>query len=118
MLGIPGCFPANLMHLISLNLTNLLIKLWRGTMDCEPSDDRATWDWAVLQGDTWKDRGKSVADATPYLPRLGHLIDLHAILLKRFQLDIRPRSILRTYLCLLLHHELASVSFQYHLNHP
>lgn len=68
MLGIPGCFPADLMHLISLNLTDLLIKLWRGTMDCEPTDDRATWDWAVLQGDTWKNHGKSVADATPYLP--------------------------------------------------
>ena len=68
MLGIPGCFPADLMHLISLNLTDLLIKLWRGTIDCELSDDRETWDWAVLQGDTWKDHGKSVADATPYLP--------------------------------------------------
>jgi hypothetical protein len=68
MLGIPGCFPADLMHLISLNLTDLLIKLWRGTMDCKPSDDRTTWDWAVLQGNTWKDHGKSVADATPYLP--------------------------------------------------
>ena len=68
MLDIPGCFPADLMHLISLNLTDLLIKLWRGTMDCEPSDDRAAWDWAVLKGDTWKTHGKSVADATPYLP--------------------------------------------------
>lgn len=65
---IPGCFPADLMHLVSLNLTNLLIKLWRGTMDCEPSDDRATWDWAVLQGDVWKIHGKTVADTTPYLP--------------------------------------------------
>jgi hypothetical protein len=68
MLDIPGCFPADLMHLISLNLTDLLIKLWRGTMDCETSDDRATWDWAVLKGNTWKNHGKTVADATPYLP--------------------------------------------------
>lgn len=68
MLEIPGCFPADLMHLISLNLTDLLIKLWRGTMDCDPTDDRATWDWAVLKGDTWKIHGKAVADATPYLP--------------------------------------------------
>lgn len=68
MLGIPGCFPADLMHLVSLNLTDLFLSLWRGTLDCDPSDSIATWDWAVLQGDVWKNHGKNVADATPYLP--------------------------------------------------
>lgn len=68
MLEIPGCFPADLMHLVSLNLTDLFIKLWRGTLDCEPSDDRETWDWVVLKGDIWKFHGKAVADTTPYLP--------------------------------------------------
>jgi hypothetical protein len=67
-LGIPGCFPADLMHLVSLNLTDLIVSLWRGTIDCDLSDDRASWDWAVLKGDTWKLHGKCVADATPYLP--------------------------------------------------
>ena len=56
------------MHLGSLNIPDLLISLWRGTLDCEKSDDRSSWDWAVLQGDTWKSHGKVVAAATPYLP--------------------------------------------------
>lgn len=68
ILEIPGCFPADLMHLISLNITDLFIKLWRGTIDCEQSDDRETWDWAVLKGDIWKMHGKAVGDTTPYLP--------------------------------------------------
>jgi hypothetical protein len=68
VLPIPGCFPADLMHLVSLNLTDLLLCLWRGTLDCDPGDSRDTWDWAVLKGETWKVHGKQVADATPYLP--------------------------------------------------
>ncbi|KAF8871855.1 hypothetical protein BD779DRAFT_1613874 [Infundibulicybe gibba] len=56
------------MHLISLNLTDLLLSLWRGTLDCNAPDDRSTWDWAVLRGDVWRAHGKTVADATPYLP--------------------------------------------------
>jgi hypothetical protein len=68
MLGIPSCFGPDLMHLISLNLTDLLLGLWRGILDCDPHDDRASWDWAVLKGDIWKNHGKRVADATRYLP--------------------------------------------------
>ena len=68
ILPIPGCFPADLMHLISLNLTDLLLGLWRGTIDCDAGDNRDTWHWMVLKGETWKVHGKQVADATPYLP--------------------------------------------------
>jgi len=68
MLSTPGCFPADLMHLVSLNLTDLILSLWRGTIDCDPHDNRASWDWAVLKDETWKRHGKCVADATPYLP--------------------------------------------------
>ena len=68
LLGIPGCFPADLMHLVSLNLTDLFLSLWRGTLDCDHPDSKETWDWAVLQGETWKAHGKKVAAATPYLP--------------------------------------------------
>ncbi|KAF8897774.1 hypothetical protein BD779DRAFT_1667695 [Infundibulicybe gibba] len=67
-LPLPGCFVADLMHLISLNLTDLLLSLWRGTLDCNAPDDKATWDWAVLRGDVWRAHGKTVANATPYLP--------------------------------------------------
>ncbi len=56
------------MHLVSLNLTNLLIALYCGTMKCDPKDDRLSWRWFVLQGDLWKDHGELVAAAAPYLP--------------------------------------------------
>ncbi|EMD33184.1 hypothetical protein CERSUDRAFT_68233 [Gelatoporia subvermispora B] len=56
------------MHLASLNITELFLHLWRGSIECDKNDDRSTWDWAVLQGDVWKAHGESVANATPYLP--------------------------------------------------
>ena len=56
------------MHLASLNIPDLLINLWRGKMDCDTNDNKATWDWATLQGDTWLKHGERVANATPYLP--------------------------------------------------
>jgi hypothetical protein len=68
ILGIPGCFGSDIMHLASLNIPDLLINLWRGIFDCDKKDDRATWDWAVLHGPTWEAHGKQVASATPYLP--------------------------------------------------
>ena len=56
------------MHLLSLNIPDLLINLWRGTMDCDKKDDRMNWDWAVLNGPMWEKHGQQVASATPYLP--------------------------------------------------
>jgi hypothetical protein len=67
-LGVPACFGSDIMHLGSLNLPDILINLWRGTLDCDKGDSRSSWDWAVLQGDTWKSHGKVVAAATPHLP--------------------------------------------------
>jgi hypothetical protein len=67
-LGVPGCFPADLMHLASLNLPDLLLSLWRATIDCDPIDSKATWSWAVLQGNVWKAHGEDVAKTLPYLP--------------------------------------------------
>lgn len=68
ILPIPGCFGSDIMHLVSLNMPDLLLSLWRGTIDCEKTDDCNTWDWAVLKGDVWKTHGATVADTTPYLP--------------------------------------------------
>ncbi|KAJ7882062.1 hypothetical protein B0H14DRAFT_3758298 [Mycena olivaceomarginata] len=51
-----------------LNFTDLIISLFRGTLDCEKSDSKESWSWAVLQGTIWKAHGESVAAATPYLP--------------------------------------------------
>lgn len=56
------------MHLISLNIPDLLINLWRGTLHCEAPDNKSTWDWAVLNGDVWKAHGRTVAMTTAYLP--------------------------------------------------
>ena len=47
-----------------------MISLWRGTIDCTAPDDWNTWTWVVLQGDTWQQHGKSVADTLHYLPTL------------------------------------------------
>lgn len=66
--GVPRCCGLDLMHLGALNLTDLLLGLWRGTLDCDKEDDKSTWDWAVLQGDTWKTHGAIVGGMRPYLP--------------------------------------------------
>src|SRR6202040_1516672 len=68
VLSIPRGFGADIMHLISLNLTDLFVNLWRGTFDCEQTDNRTSWDWAILQGETWRVHGQTVADATPCFP--------------------------------------------------
>jgi hypothetical protein len=47
-LGVPSCFPGDLMHHIAINLPELLIGLWCGTFDCNKSDDWSTWEWATL----------------------------------------------------------------------
>ncbi|KAH9162708.1 hypothetical protein EDB89DRAFT_1860572 [Lactarius sanguifluus] len=56
------------MHLAALNISDLMINLWRGTIDCTAPDNRTTWTWAVLRGDTWQRHGKSVEDTLHYLP--------------------------------------------------
>ena len=68
LLSIPGCFPTDIMHLVSLNIPDILISLWRGMIDCDKNDSRRTWDWAMLQGDVWKAHGDAAAASTPYLP--------------------------------------------------
>ncbi|KAG1799205.1 uncharacterized protein HD556DRAFT_1204152, partial [Suillus plorans] len=46
-LGVPNCTTTDIMHLAD-NLSDLLISLWRGMIDCAATDDVTTWDWAVL----------------------------------------------------------------------
>ncbi|KAJ3540522.1 hypothetical protein NM688_g6215 [Phlebia brevispora] len=46
---LPGCFLADIMHLVSLNLPDLLLKLWRGTFECDRNDDKSTWDWELQE---------------------------------------------------------------------
>ncbi|ETW76855.1 hypothetical protein HETIRDRAFT_125856 [Heterobasidion irregulare TC 32-1] len=61
-LRIPALFPADLMHLTSLNLTDLFVGLFRGTLDCSASDN------LFRDPVVWQIHGKAVAAATPYLP--------------------------------------------------
>ncbi|KAF8836720.1 hypothetical protein BDN67DRAFT_877344, partial [Paxillus ammoniavirescens] len=57
-LGIPLCMTTDIMHLAN-NLSDLLISLWRGTLQCYPGNDKDTWDWAVFTGDNdaWQAHG-------------------------------------------------------------
>lgn len=68
ILDLPGCFPADLMHLISINIPELLLKLWRGQFKCHSTDDKATWDWVCLTGEVWKLHGKQVEELLKFLP--------------------------------------------------
>ncbi|KAH9915964.1 uncharacterized protein BXZ73DRAFT_92551 [Epithele typhae] len=59
------------MHLFGLNVTDLLVKLWRGSRefcDDKRGDSVASWEWVCLTGDTWVRHGAQVAAARHYLP--------------------------------------------------
>jgi hypothetical protein len=60
-LSIPGIFSLDLMHLPALNVPDLLLKLWRGTFDCDAKDDRKHWPWATLKDLIWKSHGATKA---------------------------------------------------------
>lgn len=67
-LGLPRSAGSDIMHLAALNIPDLMISLWRGVIDCTAPDNRSTWTWAVLRGETWQRHGKIVEDAVHYLP--------------------------------------------------
>ncbi|KAI1782309.1 hypothetical protein LXA43DRAFT_957563 [Ganoderma leucocontextum] len=56
------------MHLSCLNLADLLVNVWRGTIQGS-KDDPKTWPFAVLSDkDEWAAHGLEVERAKPYLP--------------------------------------------------
>ncbi|CDO73553.1 hypothetical protein BN946_scf185014.g23 [Trametes cinnabarina] len=63
---LPGCFPLDYMHLVALNVTDLFLGLWRGTIS--GSKDLGECPWVVMQGDTWVAHGAEVARAAHFLP--------------------------------------------------
>ena len=71
-LPVPLCFSVDLMHLLCINIGELLIPLWRGQLKCDSNDDKDTWDWVKLIGNTWIEHGKLVAEATQYFPSSFH----------------------------------------------
>lgn len=64
----PKLFPLDLMHLIGLNLLDLLLPMWQGLLRSEGLDSVENWDWAVLVEDVWQMHGLEVARTTSYLP--------------------------------------------------
>ena len=66
---VPKCFPADTMHLFALNISQLLIALWRGSINHAQEDDPTTWPFAILHDNAvWQVHGGSVAGAGLYLP--------------------------------------------------
>ena len=69
-LGVPLCMTTDIMHLAG-NISNLLVSLWRGTIDHAADDDPADWPWVVLSDeDVWRAHGKAVEHAGHHLPSL------------------------------------------------
>ncbi|KAI0699679.1 hypothetical protein BC835DRAFT_1267577 [Cytidiella melzeri] len=57
------------MHLAGIQNPDLYVALWRSTLQCSPSDNIATWDWAVFRSPrVWQAHGDIVAATRPYLP--------------------------------------------------
>ncbi|PPQ81352.1 hypothetical protein CVT24_001144 [Panaeolus cyanescens] len=71
-LPVPLCFSVDLMHLLYLNIGKLFIQLWRGSIKCDATDDKTTWDWVCMTGDAWTTHGQLVANATQYFPAFFH----------------------------------------------
>ena len=67
-LGIPNMFPLDIMHLVNLNIPDLLLGLWRGTIKVYPPDNIELWNWCVLVGNIWQAHGKTVGLATQFIP--------------------------------------------------
>ncbi|KIJ58220.1 hypothetical protein HYDPIDRAFT_178099 [Hydnomerulius pinastri MD-312] len=67
-LGVPFTMTTDIMHIMG-NINDLLIGLWRGTLDCDASDDKDLWDWACLKdSDDWDAHGALVEDAGHHFP--------------------------------------------------
>ncbi|KIK73653.1 hypothetical protein PAXRUDRAFT_177850, partial [Paxillus rubicundulus Ve08.2h10] len=59
----------DIMHLAG-NISDLLITLWCGTMDCGVNNNTDSWDWTVLKDpDVWIEHGKDISEAGYHLPR-------------------------------------------------
>ena len=67
-LPVPRCMSLDIMHIASLNAPDLVLKLFRGVLDCDREDSKRDWDWAVLKGQVWQQHGQEVAACTPFLP--------------------------------------------------
>ncbi|EKM84453.1 transposase 21 superfamily [Agaricus bisporus var. burnettii JB137-S8] len=68
-LGIPKIFVMDIMHLVNLNDPDLLLGLWRQTIQCYAPDSKTSWDWGVLKNAVlWKAHGATVEKSIPFIP--------------------------------------------------
>ncbi len=67
-LGVPQMFVMDIMHLVSINDPDLLLGLWRGTLQHYAPDKKEDWEWFVLKGKIWKAHGETVARANAISP--------------------------------------------------
>ncbi|KAF8576404.1 hypothetical protein K439DRAFT_1278116, partial [Ramaria rubella] len=61
-------FVGDVMHLLTLNIGDLLIPLWHGLFQCAGSDNIRDWPWVVLVNSIWKEHGEKVMNARPNIP--------------------------------------------------
>lgn len=79
------CFPPNTMHHFGLNLGQLLILLWHGTIEHSIHDNNPeNWRFKVLVGDAWTTHGQDVADTLRYIPTCIENRTVHNPVLKLF----------------------------------
>ncbi|KAH9857737.1 hypothetical protein C2E23DRAFT_865488 [Lenzites betulinus] len=68
-LPVPFCFPLDLMHLTCLNIPDLFVNLWCGTILGSTLSDAKIWDYAILANpDIWIACSLHVKRAWTYLP--------------------------------------------------
>jgi hypothetical protein len=69
-LGVPNTAVSDWMHLPGIIVLAEIIPLLRGTLKCDPSDDKGLWAWAQYLADehNWQESGRRIAALTPYFP--------------------------------------------------
>ncbi|KIL54253.1 hypothetical protein M378DRAFT_92912 [Amanita muscaria Koide BX008] len=69
MFAVPKCFPIDLMHLISLNVPQHILSIWRNTTEVTFPYGNQKPDFFVLDDDiVWQTHGEQVAAMRCYLP--------------------------------------------------
>ncbi|KAH9171265.1 hypothetical protein EDB89DRAFT_1852551, partial [Lactarius sanguifluus] len=69
-LPVLSIFPMDIMHLTTLNDSNLFLKLFTGKLNVFVPDDKLTWDWAIFYKNNtlWNVHRETVVRAMPFLP--------------------------------------------------
>jgi hypothetical protein len=93
-LKIPKPFNPDIMHVTTLNASELMLALYCGKMKVSAGDSKRSWDWAVLKNAIWTNHGAAgVFRSGPvrfFMPKLGNLqLQLVFFNLKYWQLQLQ-----------------------------